>query len=238
MSGYIIVTGGGHLADAALLQVLDGDASPADARQHLTECADCSRRYSALRIASTVLRASLPDVPMPRLDFDPARRRAWVIPIPLAIAASIVVLASAAAATPPVRHWIMQRLSPSPAAPATNQTGATIPTPDVRRASVVASFVPADSVLTIRIERPQPSGVLRLVVATSDKVSAQVEGGTDTEEFLVMPSGIRVTNAATSVADYRVRVPASIRSIRITIGDKDAILVANDGRLDRGIPVR
>lgn len=239
MTGYTIATGGGHLEDAVLMQLLDADGDPAaGAREHLTSCTDCSQRYSTLQKAAGVLRASLPDVPMPRIDLPSIeRRRAWVIPVPIAIAASIVAIATAAAATPVVRHWIMQHLTPDPA-PIVEPTPTTTTTPEVRRASVVASFTPTDSILSIRIERTQASGVLRLLTVAGEKVTAQAEGRTNAEELLVMPSGIRVTNAAGSVADYRVGIPASIKSVRISIAGKETAVVVNDDRLDRRIPLR
>src|SRR5690349_11952819 len=238
MSGYIIATGGGHLEDALLMQMLDGDVSRSEAREHLADCADCTERYTALEKASRVLHASLPDVPMPHMDFQSVkRRRVWVIPVPIAIAASIVVLASAAAATPPVRQWIMQRFSPT-RAPGVDPLPTPTTPPPVQRASVIASFTPTDSVLTIRIERTQSVGALRLLTVAGEKVSAQAEGRTDGEQLLVMPTGIRVTNTAASVADYRISVPSSIRSIHVTVAGKETAVVVNDGRLDRRIPLR
>jgi hypothetical protein len=238
MSGYIIVTGGGHLEDAVLLQLVDSLASGAEARLHLTQCADCAQRYSALENAARVLRASLPDVPAPRIDRQSTQRRpAWAMSMPLAIAASIVVLASVAAAAPPVRRWIVRQLAPAPVIDAAALSAPPSPT-SIRRASLIASFTPTDSVLIVRIDRAQSSGSLRLISVSDAKVSGQAEGNTEGEELVMMPTGIRVSNRANSIADYKISVPASIRSIHVTTADKPTAVVLNDGHLDRRIPLR
>jgi hypothetical protein len=238
MIGQEIASGGGHLEDGVLMQLVDGDAAaPAGAREHLAGCAGCANRVSALERAAGVLRASLPDVPMPRMALPVVKRRQWVIPIPVAIAATVVALASAAAATPSIRRWVADRLSP--AASRGSMVGPTISPPlDARRATVTASFIPTDSVLTIRVARAQTSGAIHLVANTGEKVSAQAVGNIGTEELVVSPTGIGLTNTATSVADYRIAVPASVRSIRLTIAGKEAAVVMNDGHLDRRIPLR
>jgi hypothetical protein len=237
-SGYVIATGGGHLADEVLMQILDGDPSPStDARAHLEVCAHCARRFSALESAAHVLRVSLVDVPMPRIELRARRRRPWMMPIPIAAAATIVVLASAAAATPPIRNWIMHRLSPPPS-PIVGPAHGTTAAPRSARAGVIASFMPTDTILAVRIDRAQSSGSLQLIAAAGDKVSAEAVGRTDADELLVMPTGIRVTNSASSVTDYRVSVPLSVRLIRISIAGKETAVVVNDGRLDRRIRLR
>ena len=155
MSGYQIVTGG-HLGDAILMQVLDQEpATPAEAREHLSTCESCSARLNQIRHAGEMLRAALPDVPMPRLDFAGAktRRRVWLVPIPIAAAATLVLLASAAAATPPVRAWIMRQLSPEPTVSPHETSPVTTPAPAKANGGIIASFAPTDTSLVIRFDR-------------------------------------------------------------------------------------
>ena len=235
MSGFVIPVGGGHLADELLMQLLDGTSAPAEARDHLSGCQDCSTRYTALENASALLRASLPDVPMPRLDLRAARRRRpWVISVPMAAAATFVLLASAAAATPPLRHWILRQVSPDPAPVVESQ-----PVPVATRAAgVIASFAPSDTTLVIRVDRSQSSGFLEIDAAAGDRVSAQAIGGGATEEMIVLPGQLRIANGRASTADYRITVPLSVRALRVLIDGDDFVVIRTDSILHRRIDLR
>jgi hypothetical protein len=240
MSGYQIVTGG-HLGDAVLMQLIDQEpATPAEAREHLGLCESCAARLKQLREAGGMLRAALLDVAMPRLDFAGAkiRRRIWLMPIPIAAAATLVVLASAAAATLPVRAWIMRHLSPEP-------TTSTPVTPPVTtsalvgvKAGIIASFAPTDTSLVIRFDRRQSSGALDLSVTGTDRISAQAIDGAAAEELVVLPGELRVVNAATSVANYRVTIPLSVRAVRVVVGTTEVAVLRVTSGLERRIDLR
>jgi hypothetical protein len=237
MSGYL-VSMGEHLSDGALMELVDGASSPAS-REHLIVCDECNARMIGLEKAAALLRASLPDVLMPNLGLhqERSKRRAtWVIPIPLAIAASVLLLVSAAAATPAVRNWIAHRFAPADPHAVSSPSKVTTARPPA--VGIVASFVPTDSVLAINIQWPQLSGAVQLVGSSGEKVSAQAVGHIGEEELIVMPAAIQVLNGATSIADYRIIVPASVRTIRVIIAGKETTVVVNDGRLDRRIPLR
>lgn len=235
MSGYMIPVGGRHLGDETLLQLLDGAHASSDARAHLSGCGDCSSRFAALEKASALLRASLPDVPMPRIDLRAVRRRRpWIISLPVAAAASFVLLASAAAATPPIRRWILRQVSGD--APAAVESPPRVATPTARSAGVVASFAPADT-LFIRVDRRQADGAILLDVAPGDRVSAQTIGGT-TEEMIVLPGQLRIANGAASTGDYRITVPPSVRVVHVLIGGDEAAVIRNETGLHRRIELR
>jgi hypothetical protein len=239
MSGYQIVTGD-HLEDGLLLQFIDQEpGTPAVAREHLGACAECASRLNKLRDAGTMLRAALPDIAMPNIMLarPQVRRAAWLMPIPLAAAATLVLLASAAAATPPVRAWIMRHLAPERVIAPTTAPPSTQPVP-ATRSGIIASFAPTDTALIIRFDRRQARGALELTVAGADRISAQAIEGASAEELFVLPGQLRVANAATSVASYRVTVPTSVRTVRVLIGNKEVVVLQTTSGLERRIDLR
>ena len=234
MSGFVITIGDGHLADELLLQLLDGMLSPTEAHDHLSGCRECSSRYEALERASVLLRSSLPDVPMPRIDWRAGHRRPrWVISVPMAVAATLVVLASAAAATPPIRHWILRQVSGEPA-PAVREIPANpVPSP-AQATGVIASFAPTDSTLVVRFDRSQPRGSIEIEAAPGNRVSAQAVGGAS-EEMIVLPGQLRIANTEASTADYRITVPLSVRVLRVVVGGDEVAVIRTEPKLHRRI---
>ena len=229
----------GHLSDGTLVEIMDSESpSISGARTHLSECSDCTERFSILKRAAEQLALSLPDAPdrplrLPRIE----RRRAWLISFPAAAAATIVILASVAAAMPGIRGWVIARVAPSAAAvqkPPTASSG----TPAQTAAGIVVSFAPTDTVLMIRVVRAQEKGEVHLLGVGGSKASAQTVGDAAAVELVVLPSTIHVMNGAGSTAEYRITVPAIVRTVRVLIGEKETAVVVNDGRLDRRIPLR
>jgi hypothetical protein len=240
MSGYQIVTGG-HLDDGLLLQLIDQEPGmPADARAHLGACDECASRLSKLRGAGAMLRAALPDIAMPDIALarPKLRRAAWLMPVPLAAAATLVVLASAAAAAPPVRAWIMRHLTAEPPIAPATAPPSPAPEPATRSPGIIASFAPTDTALIIRFDRRQARGTLELTVAGADRISAQAIDGASAEELFVLPGELRVANATTSLASYRVTVPTSVRVIRVLIGTTEAATLRVTSGLERRIDLR
>src|SRR5215471_1544391 len=105
-----------HADDGELLALYDRQIGrDLDARrQHVTRCAECQRRLAVIADDARRVRESLSAISVPRLDADALRARLaaagtrrtipwWRRPGALA-AASILVLAVAAAASP-ARHW-------------------------------------------------------------------------------------------------------------------------------------
>jgi hypothetical protein len=105
-------------------------------------------------------------------------------------------------------------------------------------AGIIASFAPSDTVLVVRIERHQLRGVLELDATAGDRVSAQAIGGTAAEELLVLPGELRIANAPTSSGDYRIRVPASVRVVRVVLEGGEVVVVRNQENLRRRIELR
>lgn len=227
MTGYIVTTGEGHLADGTLMELVDG-ATSAEARAHLANCDDCRERFGGLQRAAALLRTSLPDVPMPDIALRRSTpRRPWLIPVPIAAAATFVVLASAAAATPPVREWIRSRLAGAPPVLAPVSHPPAAPT-SAKTAGIVASFVPTDTTLIIRVDRRQAAGAIVLDRGPGERISAQAIGGTSAEGLLVLPGQLHISNAMTSSADYRISVPLSIRVVRVIIDGREVAIVRGE----------
>jgi hypothetical protein len=233
------VIASGHLADGTLLSIMDDESPlPAGAREHLSGCVDCVERFSALKRAEALLPDAFAASTLPTLHLRlPARRRSWLASFPATAAATLLILASGAAATPGIRRWIITRASPAAARvedlpPKSGKTAA------ASGGGILVSFTPTDTMLLIRVDRAQATGEIYLVGIGGSKAAAQAVGGMDAGELLVLPSAIRVVNGAASTADYRISVPPFVRMVRIVIAETETAVVVNDGRLDRRIPLR
>ena len=237
MSAYAITTGR-HPDDGVLLALLDGAiASPEDVKAHADSCAVCDDRLAELRRASDLLRASLPPIAMPpgiAARISRPKRRTFTYPI--LAAASVLLIASVATATP-IRHWIIRQFAPPKPEPAT--TTAPPPVPSASRASgIIASFAATDTLLVIRIDARQQSGILELAAGSGDRISAQAVSGAAAEELMVLPGQLRIVNAASSTADYRVTIPATVRTISVQVAGAQGAIVHNSPGLSRRIPLR
>jgi hypothetical protein len=239
MSEVAIDAGERHLEDGHLLQLLDGESGvPAGARAHVESCAVCRERFGALREAADRLRASLPDVALPDLHLHRrAPVRGWMRTFPAAAAAAILILASAAVAMPPVRQWLARQFDP----PTVDSGPAPEPvTPGAPAVAVgiVASFIPSDTLLTIRVDARQNAGALELKAVEGGKVSAQAIGAAGTEELLLAPSEIRIMNGPSASADYRISIPAHVRAVRIVIGGREGPTIRNVAGLAERVPLQ
>ena len=237
MTAYTITTGEGHLADAELMQLLDGESTPDAARDHLGACGDCQDRLGRLRKAADLLRASLVDVPMPDLSLSHARaRRPWLISLPVAAAATVVILASAAAATPAIRGWILRRMAPPTPSASVPITPPPAPV-STAGGGVIASFVPTDTTLTIRLDRRQTRGAIELMASATRRISVQALGPEVAQEILVLPAALRIVNMTTA-GSYRIALPASVRTVRVIVGGDEVAVVRNEPGLNRRIELR
>jgi len=225
-----VVSGGGHLDDGQLLAILDvasGDRVVADG--HLRECAVCRSRLDVITKASGQFATAIHSMPLPAVN--PRVRRSIVkharlrrptsrwAAYPMVAAATILLLASAALASP-VRQWIVRHLTDQQAAP----TPPTPPSPSsvapvgVPRTGMTVSFAPSDTVLAVVVSARQSAGVLEVVSSTGASISARITAGGVDEEFLIAPGTLQIRNDAASRADYRVEVPSQIRAVRVRIG--------------------
>ena len=239
MSEAAIHAGEPHLDDGHLLQLLDGESGlPPGARAHVDSCAACRARFAALRVAADRLRASLPAVAMPALRLQRRPQRGgWLRSFPAAAAAAILVFASVAVAMSPVRHWLARQFDP-PADRSLPAPDPVMPRIPAVVGGIIASFIPSDTLLTIRVDARQQAGAVELRSAEGGKVSAQAFGAAGTEELLLAPAEIRIVNGPSATADYRVSLPSNVRAVRVIIGGREAATIRNIPGLERRVPLQ
>ncbi|HEU0077504.1 MAG TPA: hypothetical protein VFQ76_07625, partial [Longimicrobiaceae bacterium] len=74
------------------------------------------------------------------------------------------------------------------------------------------------AVFTLEVAAPQAAGAVEVRRAAGSAATAEQTGGGEQAELLVLPSGVRIRNAPGATADYRVTVPASVRTVRVRVG--------------------
>ncbi len=149
----------------------------------------------------------------------------------LGAAAAVLLFAGAAtAAVPALRGWVAARwaqvATPGATVRRTALPVSESPAAPLQQRGAVVSFHPLGDEFVIRFDKPPAGGVLVLsrvagVASTSMSTAASAEiirGGT-TDELVVLPRELRIRNSASSVADYRVVLPASVHSVRIVFGN-------------------
>ncbi len=225
-----------HLDDADLIRVLDGAAED----PHVAECAACARRRALLarrgeRLASLLEAAdgarrvlTLAAGRRPPAAGQSHRSLPRWSPARLA-AAAVVTLIAAGGVVPPVRAWVADRATAlwhavrgreAPAAPAAAPTG--------RAGSSASSvaFVPEPGFFTLHVITRQAEGELVIEPAADSIATASVESGAGTGEWVVLPDGLRLMNAADASHGYRVRLPGGVTRIVVRIGTDPARLIA------------
>ena len=231
-----------HASDGDLVRVIDGELAADDTAlaAHVTDCVECSARLTRLRSISdsigTLLRATdvAPiDAGRIRPPFDTVgvarlrrRRRAvvlWSRP-GLRAAAAILLLAGVAAASPAARRWIADGITRLRGAPATSPSEPRQPSRPAQAAggSRVWFSPPTGPELVVRFENRPTAGTLALQRIEDDRASVQVVARASGEALLVLPGEVRVRNSGTSVADYRLTLPSTIRRVRVYVGPTDA----------------
>lgn len=220
-----------HLLDAELDACLDaGEPELESARlRHLAGCDRCAARLAALRdqIRQTDGRLGLLDHELPRVDPDAVMRRAGRLERrrALALAAGVagLLVAGAALAIPgsPLRQWITPGSREADSSPPTSlaTAPAALPGPGVR-------FVPTGPV-EVAFEATQDVGYV-LVIRTDDpRLSVYAAEGSAT--FSVGTNRVQVGNRG-SDATYEVRVPTSVRTLRVVIAGVTVLEMA-EGRV-------
>jgi hypothetical protein len=227
-----------HPDEAKLLGLMDdalGAGERAVAEAHLRECASCRADLHRLR-----RRLGRLDELLARTDFlPPAGRDAKVVPLRrrarpgaaswLRAAAVVLVLAGAAALATPARAWMAEWLAGSrgpsagPASPAAPAPRAA-PAAGAKQSSQVR-FAAAGASFTLWIEGPQRAGAVTVRTTPSGAATAEVVAGTGDAELLVVPQGLRIRNAPESAAEYRVTIPASVRTVRVRVGEASTLLL-------------
>ena len=226
----------GHPSAGELVRQLDGELDTrAEARlaDHLARCAECSARRDEIASRSDGAARIIRDFPV-RVEPDSWRRRGARAAVAAAAAkrrsavrvrrgwaaaAAVAAILLVSLAADPVRAWVMQRLTQ-----ATGIAGVdSAPTPGLPPAVVggdgsIVSFSTDGPAFQLNVERTQQAGELLLQVREGAQATAQVTNG-GSEALLVLPTGLRIENAAGSRASYRVTLPASVERITVRIGD-------------------
>lgn len=212
--------------DGVLVRYLDGELSASEregVEQHTGSCADCTERIEALRRRSEALGRLLREVDAAWLASPPAARRGRRRPLLsrrlLAAAATLLVVAAVTVVSP-LRAWIVERsralwefVVGSSASEGEDAAG------DRAQASPFASvsFAPATRTLVIEVAERQDAGTVTVESVETPMVSATIAGGAGPGDLVVLPGRLRIANAASSTASYRVSVPPGIERVEVWV---------------------
>jgi hypothetical protein len=227
----------GHLTDAELLRILDGEpllSTAPDVTSHLAACAACAARADLLRDRRRRLAKLLAesDVPVPALPALPAadellararRRRRSSHARPAVRAAAVLLLAGTLAAQPAVRRWVgaqWHRVTGSARTAGLPEVPAVVPNPaEGTTPGTGLAFEPGAGPFTIRFDTRPSAGTLTVVGVEGGGTRATVERVSGANlELLVTPHGLHVRNAGGAAASYLVRVPRSVGRVYLRFG--------------------
>ncbi|HEY9228501.1 MAG TPA: hypothetical protein VIP11_17740, partial [Gemmatimonadaceae bacterium] len=157
-----------------------------------------------------------------RAEVEARNGRKW-LPLAMRVAAAIVLAAGAAWASP-MRGWIAKqfRSSTAPVSAPPTETPATTTRPPSSASGMVVRFSPSTEELIIRLDTRPTGGTLELSSSTDRQISAQIAAHARGEEMMVLPGELRVLNSPASTADYRVKVSAAVRVVRVIIGSSSS----------------
>lgn len=164
-------------------------------------------------------------IPMRRAARRASTNRPW-----LRAAAIVLLVLGVGVLATPARAWVAALVAelfgggdePAPVeAPAPTTTAE--PAPETQAASRV-EFVPAGSTFSIDVANAQAAGGLTLQRAAGETAVAEIVGA-GSADFLVLPSGLRIQNAAGAGAEYRVSVPASVRRVTVRVAGHETATV-------------
>jgi hypothetical protein len=240
----------GHLSDADLLRMLDGEPSLStvhDVTAHLRACPACAARAGLLRERrrrlASLLAAADATVPAPPAADEllaRARRRGSPHARSALRAAAVLLIAGTLAAQPAVRRWMGEQwhraagvrppaVAAAPVAPAS--------VPQAGASGATLSFEPGAGPFTIQFDARPTAGTLTIAGDDGTRAAAERIGGANLE-LLVMPHGLHVRNASGAAASYLVRVPRSVKRVHVRFGaapTADDIVVGVGGEGQRTI---
>ena len=177
------------------------------------------------------VRQALSSLPVPPFDAGALRHRfaaRRTTPVILfwqrraMLAAAAVFVAAVVAAASPVRQWIQEhivRSAPIVAPPSSSRPE--VSSPPVSGATV--SFATAGPEFTVRLDSVPTAGVLTIVGASGNEVSARVASGAGTggDAMVVLPNELRLRNAVSSRASYRVAMPSVVVRVRVVVAGQN-----------------
>ena len=220
-----------HPDDGVLLALRDGETgSEVDAiRDHVEGCAACRARLAAIGESSDRVRAALASIEVPRVSSDDFRRRlsearrrgavsVWRRPA-WRVAAALIVLAGAAAASP-IRHWFRERSERHTVAPDSTPRPIAPPAQSPGSAGATVSFAATGADFTVRFDSLPDAGTLTARHSSDARITARIVSGAGTggDAFVVLPGELRVRNASSSRASYALTLPVTVTRLRVVVG--------------------
>jgi hypothetical protein len=169
------------------------------------------------------------DAPVPAMAFPEARIARAVARrsvIRWRAAAAIALLVAGAAGVPPVRAWIVSRVTSAWRTVSGASVPAGAPVPAAPAVTMGAVSFPATEQLMVRVLSRQESGALVIERGTGTSVHAAVTGERNGAEVVVGPEGLRLVNRRASTAGYVIRVPATVSRILVRVGNESARIFA------------
>lgn len=222
-----------HPGDGVLLALHDGEpgSGVAASRAHLERCAECRARVAVIARNSDHVHGALGLIQAPHISREDFNRRlarargAAAVPVwrhpGWRVAAALVVLAGAAAASP-MRHWFGRRRDTRPAA---IDSVVLRPIPAVRAAEsagATVSFAATGTEFAIRFDSLPESGTLTARRSNDANITARIVSGAGTggDALVVLPGELRVRNATTSRAAYELILPNAVTRLRVIVAGR------------------
>jgi len=235
-----------HLDEGALQALFDGELPPEERRAaeaHLTACAECAAAAAALRadlhtLASALARADVaPPSAAARMSFRARRAGAgsrWTGEARRALLRAATLLLAlggvAAAATPPVRRWVVAAVAPRPEprrAEAPEPRRAPAP-PAEAPAEAGVSILPDAGSVRVVVNRSARGLRVRTRLSDSEYVGVSVIGEAASGRFRTAPGRIEVVGAGPG--EIHIALPRGARAATVEV-DGRVFVAKEDGRL-------
>jgi hypothetical protein len=138
----------------------------------------------------------------------------------LRIAAAILILAVPVLAIEPLRtavgDWIGEQWTWLAGGDTPEQAGA-LEIPAVPTGSTIY-FMPEAGDFVVTFAEAEPEGFLSVTRRGGTEGALEIEGGTATP--IIVPGGLRISNAGAVGAAYHLELPASVRTLRVVVGGR------------------